>query len=96
MVLGSMTPVNPFLILAQDNQRQSINEILTTAAGFTDTGEQDQYDACESAITRVLQEIRLLAPQWKVCLDLEYLISVACLQRSRSRACFQEASIILP
>jgi hypothetical protein len=91
-----MTSVNLFLILAQDNQRQSINEILTTAARFTDTGEQDQYDACESAVTRVLQEIRLLAPQWKVCLDLERLKSLACLQRSRSRACFLEANTMLP
>jgi len=96
MVLGSMASVNSLLIPAQDNQRQSINKILTAAAGFTDTGEQDQYDACESAITRVLQEIRLLAPQWKVCLDFENLISLAYLQRNRSSAYFLEASIMLP
>jgi protein transport protein DSL1/ZW10 len=51
---------------AQDKQRQSIDRILAAAEGFIDTGEQDRYDECENAITHVLQEIRLLARQWKV------------------------------
>lgn len=57
-----------------------IDDVLAAAGGFSDTGEQDRYDKCESAMTRVLHEIRLLARQWKVC--MRAFLSIAFLPMS--------------
>ncbi|KAH7921288.1 hypothetical protein BV22DRAFT_1072517, partial [Leucogyrophana mollusca] len=45
--------------------RQTSCDILTSAEGFIDTSNQDRYDDCEAAITRVLREIRSTAHAWK-------------------------------
>ena len=45
-----------------------MDDILTEGAQrFIDTGDQDRYDECESAISQVLQDIRRLAQKLKVC-----------------------------
>jgi len=46
-------------------QRREIDEILLTCQGFTGTTEQDRYDECESAISRVLRHVRYVAQRWK-------------------------------
>jgi len=51
-----------------DMQRQSMDSILAGAARFTDTGEQHRYDECENAMMCVLQQVRVLARQWKIVL----------------------------
>ncbi|THV02478.1 hypothetical protein K435DRAFT_775475 [Dendrothele bispora CBS 962.96] len=49
-----------------EKYRQVVDDIIDEgAAGFQYTGEQDRYDECESAMNRVLQEIRRLASKWK-------------------------------
>ncbi|KAJ7879914.1 hypothetical protein B0H14DRAFT_3082805 [Mycena olivaceomarginata] len=37
--------------------------------GFTFTGDQDRYDECETAVARVVQDIKRLAQQWKGILN---------------------------
>lgn len=59
--------------MLQERHQQAVNDVLAAAKGFVDTGEQERYDECESAITQVLREIRLRASQWKV--RLIYYIS---------------------
>ncbi|KAG7093615.1 hypothetical protein E1B28_007279 [Marasmius oreades] len=50
---------------AIEKYRTSVDKILSEgASGFTYTGEQDRYDECESAMNRVIQEIRRLQ-RWK-------------------------------
>ncbi|KAK1221072.1 ribosome biogenesis protein ytm1 [Marasmius sp. AFHP31] len=50
---------------AIEKYRLSVDKILLDgASGFTYTGEQERYDECESAMNRVLQEIRRLQ-RWK-------------------------------
>ncbi|KAJ6619858.1 hypothetical protein B0H10DRAFT_1792597 [Mycena sp. CBHHK59/15] len=50
--------------------RQSANDVIAQGAeGFTFTGDQDRYDECESAISRVVQEIKRLAQRWKGILN---------------------------
>ena len=41
--------------------------MLDSAQGFIDTTQQERYDECEEAVNGVLQRIRRVAPQWKVC-----------------------------
>jgi hypothetical protein len=36
------------------------------ARGFVDTGDQDRYDECETAVNQVLKNIKQLAPRFKV------------------------------
>ncbi|OAX37946.1 hypothetical protein K503DRAFT_770981 [Rhizopogon vinicolor AM-OR11-026] len=48
-----------------DRQRTALCDILESAKGFTDTSDQDQYDDCEMAISRVVREIRSVANIWK-------------------------------
>ncbi|KAJ7577020.1 hypothetical protein C8J56DRAFT_378047 [Mycena floridula] len=51
---------------AIDQQQQSVDQILAEgAAGFTLTADQSRFDDCESAVSRVLQNIRRVAQQWK-------------------------------
>lgn len=51
----------------QEKHRQSANDIISQGAeGFTFTADQDRYDECESAVSRVVQEIKRLAQRWKV------------------------------
>jgi centromere/kinetochore protein ZW10 len=52
--------------LEQDRQRTALGDILASAKGFTDTSDQDRYDDCEMAISRVVREIRSVANAWKV------------------------------
>jgi centromere/kinetochore protein ZW10 len=53
-------------VLEQDRQRLALGDILASAKGFTDTSDQDRYDDCEMAISRVVREIRSAANAWKV------------------------------
>ncbi|KAG2128568.1 hypothetical protein DEU56DRAFT_741952 [Suillus clintonianus] len=46
-------------------QRTALCDILASAKGFTDTSDQDRYDDCEMAISRVVREIRSVANAWK-------------------------------
>ncbi|KAG2146722.1 hypothetical protein DEU56DRAFT_786069 [Suillus clintonianus] len=46
-------------------QRTVLCDILASAKGFTDTSDQDRYDDCELAISRVVREIRSAANAWK-------------------------------
>ncbi|KAG0709388.1 hypothetical protein DFH29DRAFT_888144 [Suillus ampliporus] len=48
-----------------DRQRTALCGILASAKGFTDTSDQDRYDDCEMAISRVVREIRSVANAWK-------------------------------
>ncbi|KAG2157729.1 uncharacterized protein EDB93DRAFT_1124346 [Suillus bovinus] len=48
-----------------DRQRIALGDILASAKGFTDTSDQDRYDDCEMAISRVVREIRNAANAWK-------------------------------
>ncbi|KAG1740057.1 hypothetical protein EDB19DRAFT_1710033 [Suillus lakei] len=48
-----------------DKQRTAMCNILASAKGFTDTSDQDRYDDCEMAISRVVREIRSAANAWK-------------------------------
>jgi centromere/kinetochore protein ZW10 len=48
-----------------DRQRITLRDILASAKGFTDTSDQDRYDDCEMAISRVVREIRSTANAWK-------------------------------
>ncbi|KAJ7623164.1 hypothetical protein FB45DRAFT_752778 [Roridomyces roridus] len=49
-----------------EQHRQSANDIIAQRAqGFTYTGDQDRYDECENALSRVVQEIKRLAQRWK-------------------------------
>lgn len=41
------------------------NIIAEGAAGFTFTGDQDRYDECEAALSKALQDIRLVASRWR-------------------------------
>ena len=44
-----------------------MNKLLTDGArGFVDTGDQDRYDECETAVNQVLKDIKRLAPRFKV------------------------------
>ena len=44
-----------------------MDKILTDGArGFIDTGGQDRYDECETAVNEVLKNIKRLAPRFKV------------------------------
>ncbi|KAJ7917487.1 hypothetical protein B0H13DRAFT_2231393 [Mycena leptocephala] len=50
--------------------RQSANDIIAQGAeGFTFTGDQDRYDECETAVSRVVREIKHLAKRWKGILN---------------------------
>ncbi|KAG1770673.1 hypothetical protein EDD22DRAFT_977060 [Suillus occidentalis] len=51
-----------------DRQRTALGDILASAKGFTDTSDQDRYDDCEMAISRVVREIRSVANAWKLVL----------------------------
>ncbi|KAG1881120.1 hypothetical protein F4604DRAFT_1746558 [Suillus subluteus] len=48
-----------------DRQRIALRDILASAKGFTDTSDQDRYDDCEMAISRVVREVRSAANAWK-------------------------------
>ena len=51
-----------------------MNKLLTDGArGFVDTGDQDRYDECESAVNQVLKDIKRLAPKLKVRFDFDTL-----------------------
>ncbi|KAJ7091428.1 hypothetical protein B0H15DRAFT_778155 [Mycena belliarum] len=53
-----------------EHHRQSADDTIAQAAeGFTFTGDQDRYDECESAINRVVHEIKRLAQRWKGVLN---------------------------
>ncbi|KAJ6591472.1 hypothetical protein DFH09DRAFT_1273408 [Mycena vulgaris] len=53
-----------------EHHRQSANDTIAQGAeGFTFTADQDRYDECESAINRVVQEIKRLAQRWKGILN---------------------------
>ncbi|KAJ7281438.1 hypothetical protein C8J57DRAFT_1433387 [Mycena rebaudengoi] len=53
-----------------EQQRQSVNDtIAQSAEGFTFTADQDRYDECEGAITRVVQEIKRVSARWKGILN---------------------------
>jgi centromere/kinetochore protein ZW10 len=44
-----------------------MDKLLTDGArGFVDTGDQDRYDECETAVNEVLKNIKRLAPRFKV------------------------------
>ena len=44
-----------------------MDKLLTNGArGFVDTGDQDRYDECETAVNQVLKNIKWLAPRFKV------------------------------
>ncbi|KAJ7334235.1 hypothetical protein DFH08DRAFT_302683 [Mycena albidolilacea] len=50
--------------------KQSADDIISQGAGgFTFTGDQDRYDECETAVSRVVQDIKRLAQQWKGILN---------------------------
>ena len=51
----------------KEQQRQAVDKLLTNGArGFVDTGDQDRYDECETAVNEVLKNIKRLAPRFKV------------------------------
>ena len=50
----------------QGHERQTVDDILLTCQGFTGTTEQDRYDECENAISRVLKHVRHVSRRWKV------------------------------
>ncbi|KAF7370529.1 Dsl1-C domain-containing protein [Mycena sanguinolenta] len=53
-----------------EHYRQTSNDIISQGAqGFTSTADQDRYDECETAVSRVVQEIKRLAQQWKGILN---------------------------
>ncbi|KAJ6515056.1 hypothetical protein C8R47DRAFT_1206403 [Mycena vitilis] len=53
-----------------EQQRQSANDIISQGAdGFRFTTDQDRYDECETAISRVVQEIKQMAQRWKGILN---------------------------
>ncbi|KAJ7813634.1 hypothetical protein B0H13DRAFT_1925320 [Mycena leptocephala] len=53
-----------------EQHRQSANDIIAQGAeGFTFTGDQDRYDECETAVSRVVREIKHLAKRWKGILN---------------------------
>ncbi|KAJ7446711.1 hypothetical protein FB451DRAFT_1291273 [Mycena latifolia] len=53
-----------------EQHRQAANDtILQGAGGFTFTADQDRYDECESAISRVVQDIKRIAQRWKGILN---------------------------
>ncbi|KAJ6518886.1 hypothetical protein C8R45DRAFT_807703 [Mycena sanguinolenta] len=53
-----------------EQYRQASNDIISRGAqGFTSTADQDRYDECETAVSRVVQEIKRLAQQWKRILN---------------------------
>ncbi|KAG9313057.1 hypothetical protein JVU11DRAFT_6497 [Chiua virens] len=45
-----------------DKQIVTLEEVLADAHGFTDTSDQERYDECEMVITRVLRDVRTIAP----------------------------------
>ncbi|KAG6868072.1 hypothetical protein C0993_007805 [Termitomyces sp. T159_Od127] len=46
-------------------QKTTVKTLTAGVQGFMYTGEQDRYDECESAITRVLKEVRQFASRLK-------------------------------
>ncbi|KAJ7224168.1 hypothetical protein GGX14DRAFT_648787 [Mycena pura] len=53
-----------------ERHRNSIEDtILQGAEGFTFLVDQERYDQCETALSRVVQEIKKLAQQWKNILN---------------------------
>ncbi|KAF8216598.1 hypothetical protein K438DRAFT_1797518 [Mycena galopus ATCC 62051] len=53
-----------------ERYRQSVDDIISQGAeGFTSTADQDRYDECETAVSKVVQEIKRLAQQWKGVLN---------------------------
>ncbi|PPQ64214.1 hypothetical protein CVT24_008590 [Panaeolus cyanescens] len=52
-----------------DRERKAIDTTLVEGAqGFMYTGNQDQYDECETAVNQVLKDIKRLAPRLKAIL----------------------------
>ncbi|KAJ7043699.1 hypothetical protein C8F04DRAFT_727558 [Mycena alexandri] len=53
-----------------EHHRQAANDTIAQGAeGFTFTGDQDRYDECEAALSRVVQEIKRLSQRWKGILN---------------------------
>ncbi|KAJ7759219.1 hypothetical protein B0H16DRAFT_1885130 [Mycena metata] len=53
-----------------EHHSQAANDtIVQGAEGFTFTGDQDRYDECEAALSRVVQEIKRLSQRWKGILN---------------------------
>ncbi|KAJ7180742.1 hypothetical protein C8R46DRAFT_1211049 [Mycena filopes] len=53
-----------------EHHREAADDtIVQGAEGFTFTGDQDRYDECEAALSRVVQEIKRLAQRWKGILN---------------------------
>ena len=51
-----------------------MDKLLTDGArGFVDTGDQDRYDECETAVNQVLKNIKSLALRFKVRLSSDRL-----------------------
>jgi len=49
-----------------EQQRQAVGMLLTNGArGFIDTGDQNRYDECETAVNQALKDIKRLAPRLK-------------------------------
>ncbi|TCD71745.1 hypothetical protein EIP91_005511 [Steccherinum ochraceum] len=48
-----------------DNECQNVNDILDSASGFIDTGDQERFDECEASVNNVLQDIRRWSQQVK-------------------------------
>ncbi|KIY62088.1 hypothetical protein CYLTODRAFT_494881 [Cylindrobasidium torrendii FP15055 ss-10] len=49
-----------------EHHRTAVDTTITEGAlGFTSTGDQDRYDECEAALSKVLQDVRFLASQWQ-------------------------------
>ncbi|KAG8221009.1 hypothetical protein J3R82DRAFT_2518 [Butyriboletus roseoflavus] len=48
-----------------DKHMAALEVVLADADGFTDMSDQERYDECEMVITRVLRDVRIVAPEWK-------------------------------
>ena len=53
-------------MLLQDQQVAELDTILDPTQGFVDTGDQEQFDACEAAVNEVMQKIKRVSQRWKV------------------------------
>ncbi|KIK93519.1 hypothetical protein PAXRUDRAFT_828885 [Paxillus rubicundulus Ve08.2h10] len=63
--------------LGIEKQVSALGDILAGTDGFTDTSDQECYDECEMAITRVLRDVRSVAHTWKFILPKsKYYVAV--------------------
>lgn len=70
--------------------------LIDGARGFIDTGDQDRYDECETAVNQVLKDIKRLAPRFKVRSNFCHIVIVSYLEIFLRRTYLQRVNTMKP